>query len=167
MIGRCLRIVVTVLLLAVGLAAPTSAITRDGGAGPAARTVVTLDGVRVSLPSASRQVVTVNHTGHSRARVTLWQSDGRTWSVLARSRSGHIGYGGLVAARRASRAPAPRRWAPTGCSSPSARTHRRAGWDLRLPHASGPATTGSRTTRRRTTTATATRRRAASAGGCR
>jgi L,D-peptidoglycan transpeptidase YkuD (ErfK/YbiS/YcfS/YnhG family) len=97
--GRCLRILFAVFALVVGLAGPGVATTRDGGAGPAARTVVTLDGVRVALPATSRQVVTVNHTVRSRARVILWQSDGQTWSVLARSRSGHIGYGGLVAAR--------------------------------------------------------------------
>jgi len=100
--GRCLRTVAMVLLLGVGLAAPAApaaATTRDGGAGPATRSVVILDGVRVGLPAGSRQVVTVNHTVGSRARVTLWQSDGQGWRVLARSRAGHIGYGGLVAAR--------------------------------------------------------------------
>jgi L,D-peptidoglycan transpeptidase YkuD (ErfK/YbiS/YcfS/YnhG family) len=129
-IGRCLRIVVTVLLLAVGLAAPTSAITRDGGAGPAARTVVTLDGVRVSLPSAGRQVVTVNHTVHSRARVTLWQSDGRTWSVLARSRSGHIGYGGLVAPRLRKQATGTTPLGTFRLLSAFGTHAPRAGWDL-------------------------------------
>jgi L,D-peptidoglycan transpeptidase YkuD (ErfK/YbiS/YcfS/YnhG family) len=98
-IGRCLGIAAMVLLLGVGLLTPAEAMTRDVDAGSAARTVVTLDGVRVALPAASRQVVTVNRTVHSRARVTLWQSDGQTWSVLARSRAAHIGYGGLVAAR--------------------------------------------------------------------
>jgi L,D-peptidoglycan transpeptidase YkuD (ErfK/YbiS/YcfS/YnhG family) len=97
--GRCLRIVGVVLAVAFGVLAPASASTRDADVQAAARTVVVLDGVRVSLPAASRQVVTVNHTVRNRARVTLWQSDGRTWRVLARSRAGHIGYGGLVIAR--------------------------------------------------------------------
>jgi len=58
--------------------------------------VVVLDGVRVALPAGSDQVVTVNHTTGSRARVTLWQRGAAGWQRLARSGSGHIGYGGLV-----------------------------------------------------------------------
>jgi L,D-peptidoglycan transpeptidase YkuD (ErfK/YbiS/YcfS/YnhG family) len=75
-----------------------------GGTPPAtnARTTstqVVLDGVRVALPAGSDQVVTVNHTTGTRARVTLWQRGAAGWQRLARSASGHIGYGGLVRPR--------------------------------------------------------------------
>lgn len=103
MISRWLQAVATVPALAMALVAgaalPVAATTRDVSTEAAARTVVVLDGVRVSLRAASRQVVTVNHTVRSRARVTLWQRDGDSWRPVARSRAGHIGYGGLVAAR--------------------------------------------------------------------
>jgi len=63
---------------------------------PAGAGTVTLDGVRVDLRSGTRQVVTVNHTSGTYARVTLWRkSDGR-WSNVART-TGRTGYGGLVA----------------------------------------------------------------------
>jgi L,D-peptidoglycan transpeptidase YkuD (ErfK/YbiS/YcfS/YnhG family) len=60
---------------------------------------VTLSGVSVALPSGSRQVVTVNHTRGSRARVALWQRESDGWHRLARTKAGHIGYGGLVRPR--------------------------------------------------------------------
>jgi L,D-peptidoglycan transpeptidase YkuD (ErfK/YbiS/YcfS/YnhG family) len=128
--GRFLRVMLLALVLAVGLAGPATATTRDGGAGPAARAVVTLDGVRVALPAASRQVVTVNHTVRSRARVTLWQSDGQTWSVVARSRSGHIGYGGLVAARLRKQATGTTPLGTFGLLSAFGTHAPRADWDL-------------------------------------
>jgi L,D-peptidoglycan transpeptidase YkuD (ErfK/YbiS/YcfS/YnhG family) len=128
--GRSLRIVLTGLALAVGLAAPASGTTRDGGAGPAARTVVTLDGVRVRLPAGSRQVVTVNHTVGSRSRMTLWQSAGHTWSVLARARSGHIGYGGLVAARLRKQATGTTPLGTFGLLSSFGTHAQAASWDL-------------------------------------
>lgn len=103
MTGRRLRallvMLVPALVLAPGFSVPATARVPDSGIGSASRTVVTLGGVRVGLPAGSRQVVTVNHTTGTRARVTLWQRDAGTWHVLARSRSGRTGYGGLVAAR--------------------------------------------------------------------
>ena len=93
MTGRRLRALlvalVPVLVLAPGFAAPVAARTPDSGIGPASRTVLTLDGVRVALPAGSDQVVTVNHTVHSRSRVTLWQRDSGSWRVLTRSRRWH------------------------------------------------------------------------------
>jgi len=111
-------------LLALGAMTAAAAITRDPGhggptSGPASgptsvtapitepvtapsspmRTLLSLDGVTVRLPDGARQVVTVNHTTGSRARVSLWRQDGGTWRLLARTTSGRIGYGGLVAAR--------------------------------------------------------------------
>ena len=68
--------------------------------GPAeASTRITLDGVTVVLPAGTRQVVTVNHTYGTHARVSLWQRTSGRWQRLARSRAGRIGYGGLVRAR--------------------------------------------------------------------
>ncbi|MBW8751150.1 MAG: hypothetical protein JF565_06945 [Propionibacteriales bacterium] len=62
-------------------------------------THVVLDGVRVALPAGSDQVVTVNHTTGTHARVTLWQRGAAGWQRLAQSARGHIGYGGLVRPR--------------------------------------------------------------------
>ena len=100
-------VLLAAILVAIGGAAtpaPTSpatpppAATNDG-----ARTAATrawLDGVRVALPAGTEQVVTVNHTSGSRARVSLWQRGSAGWHKLARSTSGHIGYGGLVRPRQ-------------------------------------------------------------------
>jgi L,D-peptidoglycan transpeptidase YkuD (ErfK/YbiS/YcfS/YnhG family) len=78
----------TVLLLSCLLIAPTA---------PADAGTVTLDGVRVDLKSGTRQVVTVNHTSGTRARVTLWRRKAGHWRTVARTSSGRTGYGGLVA----------------------------------------------------------------------
>jgi L,D-peptidoglycan transpeptidase YkuD (ErfK/YbiS/YcfS/YnhG family) len=64
-----------------------------------AATGVVLGGVRVALPAGSSQVVTVNRTSGSRARVSLWQRDASGWQRIARSTRGHIGYGGLARPR--------------------------------------------------------------------
>lgn len=98
---------------------------------PAARTSVTLDGVRVSLPARSRQVVTVNRTSGTRARVTLWQRTSDGWQRLARSKAGRIGYGGLVRPRARKQGSGT---TPLGTFRLlwSFGTHQRAaGWDLR------------------------------------
>jgi len=89
------------LLTISGTTAP--ATTTQSTSPDAARTTATrvvLDGVRVALPVGTRQVVTVNHTRGSRARVSLWQRDSTGWQRLARSTGGHIGYGGLVRPRQ-------------------------------------------------------------------
>lgn len=79
--------------------APVQEISQAAGPLAAARTTVTLGGVRVALKDGTRQVVTVNRTSGSHARVSLWQRDASGWQRLARSRAGRIGYGGLVRAR--------------------------------------------------------------------
>jgi L,D-peptidoglycan transpeptidase YkuD (ErfK/YbiS/YcfS/YnhG family) len=86
---------VVAMMLALGGTAPPTA-THDTRV---AATRVVLDGVRVVVPAGSSQVVTVNRTAGSRARVTLWQRGAAGWQRLARSTSGHIGYGGLVRPR--------------------------------------------------------------------
>ena len=82
---------------------------------------------------------------------TFWALDATArWQPGHAGHDGRIGYGGLVRRhQRRSRAPAPRRWAPTGCSRRSARHAASAGWDLPLPQDPRAATTGCRTTRRR------------------
>ena len=62
----------------------------------APRPEVRLDGVTVQLRPGTTQVVTVNHTGGHRARVTLWAKDGGRWVQRLRATDGRIGYGGLV-----------------------------------------------------------------------
>jgi L,D-peptidoglycan transpeptidase YkuD (ErfK/YbiS/YcfS/YnhG family) len=79
--------------------APTPAAASPAGATRMSATTVVLDGVGVRLPAGSSQVVTVNHTSGSHARVSLWQQvDGR-WQLLGRAKAGRIGYGGLVRPR--------------------------------------------------------------------
>jgi L,D-peptidoglycan transpeptidase YkuD (ErfK/YbiS/YcfS/YnhG family) len=83
------RLLTATLLLFSGLLiAPTP---------PAGAGTVTLDGVQVDLRSGTRQVVTVNHTTGTHARVTLWRKKDGRWTNVARSTSGRTGYGGLVA----------------------------------------------------------------------
>lgn len=78
-------VLVTLAALAATLALPVPA-----GAG-----TVALDGVTVQLRTGTRQVVTVNHTTGTYARVTFWRRlDGR-WERIARA-TGRTGYGGLV-----------------------------------------------------------------------
>ncbi|MGY2874037.1 L,D-peptidoglycan transpeptidase YkuD (ErfK/YbiS/YcfS/YnhG family) [Marmoricola sp. URHA0025 HA25] len=101
MIGWFGPLVAAVLLALGGTSAPanTPAAGTDGArvaVTGATGTHVVLDGVRVALPAGGGQVVTVNHTSGSRARVSLWQLSASGWQLVARSRSGHTGYGGLV-----------------------------------------------------------------------
>lgn len=85
------RLLLALVLAATALIAPAS---------PAGADTVRLDGVTVRLRSGTEQVVTVNHTGGHRARVTLWRlTDGR-WEQRLQSHDGRIGYGGLVAGER-------------------------------------------------------------------
>ena len=85
---------VAAMLLALG--GTTTAPVTPGAARAAGTSQVVLDGVRVALPTGSGQVVTVNRTSSTRARVSLWQLDAGGWQLVAQSRAGHIGYGGLV-----------------------------------------------------------------------
>ena len=81
--------VVAGALAALALAAP---------AAPAnAADQVTLSGVRVRLPSQTRQVVTVNHTHGYHARAGYWVLRHQRWTRVYDVRDGRIGYGGLVA----------------------------------------------------------------------
>ena len=86
MIIRCL--VACQLLLAGLLLTPAPAAD--------AATTVRLDGVTVSLRDGTRQVVTVNRTSGTYARVTLFRKKQTGWTRIIRA-TGRIGYGGLVA----------------------------------------------------------------------
>ena len=66
----------------------------------AARTAVTLGGVRVRLRPGTQQVVTVNHRDGYHARVSYWVLRGGDWQRRLTAADGRIGYGGLVAPRR-------------------------------------------------------------------
>lgn len=80
---------VTLLLVLTFSSAPAQAA-------PAPAAFV-LDGVRVAAGPTTTQVVTVNHTGGHRARVTFWRLVEGTWVARMRTSDGRIGYGGLVA----------------------------------------------------------------------
>lgn len=67
---------------------------------PAAARIIHLGGVRVSLRQATRQVITVNGTRRTHARITLWQLRDGHWRALIGSRAARTGYGGLVAGTR-------------------------------------------------------------------
>ncbi len=64
---------------------------------PASAATVRLDGVTVVLQPGTTQVVTVNHTRSWHARVRLWERATSGWRVVATTRRGRTGYGGLVA----------------------------------------------------------------------
>lgn len=66
----------------------------------AAPATVRLDGVTVRLQPHTRQVVTVNRTRGTHARVTYWVRRDGHWHRRWRTSKGHIGYGGLVAASK-------------------------------------------------------------------
>jgi L,D-peptidoglycan transpeptidase YkuD (ErfK/YbiS/YcfS/YnhG family) len=79
------RILMTCLVALGALLVPVSAQAA----------AVTLDGVTVRLRAGTEQVVTVNHTKGTHARVVYWRHvDGR-W-VRKLEASGRTGYGGLV-----------------------------------------------------------------------
>ena len=90
------RLVAVPLGLLVAVLLATGASTVLGAAPASAATRVVLDGVAVSLPAGSTQVVTVNHTRSWHARVTLWNRTASGWTRIARAYDGRTGYGGLV-----------------------------------------------------------------------
>ncbi|MGN6253352.1 MAG: L,D-transpeptidase family protein [Marmoricola sp.] len=61
---------------------------------------VRLDGVTVRVPNGGQQVITVNRTHGSHARVTFWRYAGGRWHRRSSTDAGRIGYGGLVAPDR-------------------------------------------------------------------
>jgi L,D-peptidoglycan transpeptidase YkuD (ErfK/YbiS/YcfS/YnhG family) len=79
-----------VLVAATTLASPASAGSDVGS------DVVELGGVRVELRDGTTQVVTVDHTRGTRARVSLWRLTGEGWKRQLTTANGRTGYGGLV-----------------------------------------------------------------------
>jgi L,D-peptidoglycan transpeptidase YkuD (ErfK/YbiS/YcfS/YnhG family) len=67
-----------------------------GPAPSASAATVQLDGVTVALQPGTTQVITVNRTRSSHARVTFWRKTAAGWQAVLRSGNGRIGYGGLV-----------------------------------------------------------------------
>ena len=65
-------------------------------AAPTERGVVQLGGVRVELRDGTTQVVTVDHTRGTRARVSLWRLTREGWRRQLSTADGRTGYGGLV-----------------------------------------------------------------------
>lgn len=61
---------------------------------------ITLGGVTVHLRAGTTQVITVNHTHGSLARVSYWVLRDGVWTRRLTTSDGHIGYGGLVAGSR-------------------------------------------------------------------
>lgn len=61
---------------------------------------IELGGVPVRLRDGTRQVVTVNRTRGHHARVTFWRERKGAWTRVRTTRRGHIGYGGLVRAKK-------------------------------------------------------------------
>ena len=69
----------------------------DAPAGAERRTIACSTACGSSSARAPQQVVTVNHTGGYRARVTFWQAHRPGWrSAVRQPTDGRIGYGGLV-----------------------------------------------------------------------
>ncbi len=80
--------------IVAGLLVPATA---TAAVAPLARAdVVELGGVRVELREGTTQVVTVNHSGGVRARVSLWRLTGEVWRRQLTTADGRTGYGGLV-----------------------------------------------------------------------
>ena len=88
------------LLTAAVAPSPAQAAPFETVAAQPPQGAVRLDGVRVSLPAGSTQVVTVNHTHRWHARITLWERNATGWHKVVRTHSGRTGYGGLVVGSR-------------------------------------------------------------------
>jgi len=102
-----MRRLLLALLLTGLLAAPVPALSTanaapalEAGEQAGRASGVRLDGVSVKLRKNTRQVVTVNRTAGSHARVTYWVKRRGSWHQRLQTSSGRIGYNGLVPARR-------------------------------------------------------------------
>lgn len=88
------------LLLTLILAVTALSVIPAGQAGAAERETIHLDHVKVKLREGTRQVVSVNRTTGSHARVTFWRRGKDGWQKAFRSKDGRIGYNGLVRPRK-------------------------------------------------------------------
>ncbi|MCW2755771.1 MAG: secreted protein [Marmoricola sp.] len=91
-----MKIPASTVLVAMALAA---FVLPAAGAASQPPTTITLSGVAVQLEPGTRQVITVNRTSGSHARIAFWRrlGDGRWVRPLVSGRA-RIGYGGLVVA---------------------------------------------------------------------
>ena len=85
------------LLAAAAVAAALLGSTPATAEAPlSVRDVVELGGVRVELRAGTTQVVTVDHTRGTRARVSLWRLTRDGWRRQLSTADGRTGHGGLV-----------------------------------------------------------------------
>ncbi|MGO4256082.1 L,D-transpeptidase family protein [Marmoricola sp. RAF53] len=97
---------------------------------PATAADLRLDGVLVRLPAGSTQVVTVNRTSGTHARVSFWERRPDGWKRLALSRAARIGYGGLVSPTRRRQGSGTTPLGTYRLLSSFGTGERRASWDL-------------------------------------
>jgi L,D-peptidoglycan transpeptidase YkuD (ErfK/YbiS/YcfS/YnhG family) len=119
---------VKTLVASVATAAALTLLTP--GAARADVTHVTLGGVRVTLHTDTRQVVTVNHTRGYHARVGLWQLRQGQWRHVYDVRDGRIGYGGLARPQHRVQGSGTTPLGTVQLISAFGRHPRGAGWDL-------------------------------------
>jgi L,D-peptidoglycan transpeptidase YkuD (ErfK/YbiS/YcfS/YnhG family) len=84
------------LLLAALLVAATTLASPASARSDAGSDLAELGGVRVELRDGTTQVVTVDHTRGTRARVSLWRLTGEGWKRQLTTANGRTGFGGLV-----------------------------------------------------------------------
>jgi len=90
------RALPVVALVLSGLVAPADAVETTATASVRLTESFRLGGVPVRARPATRQVITVNATSGYQAVVSLWSYRDKRWRRQATTRSGRIGYGGLV-----------------------------------------------------------------------
>ncbi len=132
--NRALASAVPGLVLTSGpLAVPAPAADHPAPAANrrAGRPGTILDGVRVHLRRGTRQVVTVDHTGGVRARVTLHAWRGGRWHAVRTPGDGRTGYGGLVRGDRRRQGTGTTPLGTYGLPWTFGTHPRRPGWSLR------------------------------------
>lgn len=110
---------VTLLLPAQLIAAP-----------PASAARVSLGGVVVHLRSGTTQVVTVNHSHGSHARISYWVLKPGGWTRRLTTTDGRTGYGGLVRGARRHQGTGTTPLGSYGLISSFGTRHAKASWDL-------------------------------------
>ncbi|MCA1984777.1 L,D-transpeptidase family protein [Nocardioides nematodiphilus] len=125
MIRTPLALIVALVALLPGAADASSPAPRAG--------VIRLDGVAVHLRPGTRQVVTVNHTSGTYARVSLWALRHEGWRRILTTSDGRTGYGGLVPGKQRHQGTGATPLGTYGLISAFG-THRAAATDTALPY---------------------------------
>lgn len=99
-------------------------------AGEPSSPAVVLDGVTVTGAGQIQQVITVNRTIGTRARITFWRRTAHGWVDVARSSDARIGYGGLVVATERRQGSGTTPLGTYGLLSTFGTGVRRAGWTM-------------------------------------